>query len=402
MKMVLINIFFLSTILAASSALDCIECFGNGTKCNEQGKSRKCGPGIDLCGRVLFMQNGVQKVAEICASKSYCVGTIDCSKLTTDFGKRYKGATNCVTSCCDEDNCDPPAPLKCYQCQGKGKTCKTNSISCGYKEDRCLRINYKIGEDLMTDERCYQSSRCSNSSEICDLVKKNNQTVKECQTSCCDTENCIAKFKPASSARNCTMCVGNGTKCTGQGQSRKCQPGEGLCSRVWFMQNGVQKVAERCALMDHCTGTIACSKLGSEFGKYFKGATNCITSCCEEDNCDPPAPQKCYQCQGKGKACKTNSISCGYKEDRCLRINYKVGEDLMTDERCYQSSRCSNSSEICDLVKKNTETIKECQMSCCDTENCNAIIKPGNSFGVQIASFLLIASSLILVEILKL
>ncbi|XP_028403390.1 uncharacterized protein LOC114526087 [Dendronephthya gigantea] len=141
------------------------------------------------------MKSGVQKVAEICASKSYCVGTIDCSKLTTDFGKRYKGATNCITSCCDEDNCDPPAPLKCYECQGKGKTCKTNSISCGYKEDRCLRINYKVGEDLMTDERCYQSSRCSNSSEICDLVKKNNQTVKECKTSCCNTENCNAIIK---------------------------------------------------------------------------------------------------------------------------------------------------------------------------------------------------------------
>ncbi|XP_028408906.1 uncharacterized protein LOC114531500 [Dendronephthya gigantea] len=198
MKMVLINIFFLSTILAASSALNCTACYGNGTKCTHHDESRKCPLGEDFCGRVLFMQNGVEKVFEACASLNHCAGTLNCSKLGTDFGNLFEGATNCITSCCDADNCDPPAPLKCYQCQGKGTTCKTNSISCGYK-DQCLRINYKVGEDLMTDERCYQSSRCSNSSEICGLVKKNNQTIKECKTGCCDTKNCIAKFKPGNS-----------------------------------------------------------------------------------------------------------------------------------------------------------------------------------------------------------
>ena len=67
------------------------------------------------------MQNGVKKVVMQCVLKTFCVGTIDCLKDGFELGKRYKNATNCVVSCCEGDNCDPPVPLKCYQCQGKGK-----------------------------------------------------------------------------------------------------------------------------------------------------------------------------------------------------------------------------------------------------------------------------------------
>ena len=65
---------------------------------------------------------------ERCALKKFCVGTIDCLKPGFELGKRFKGATNCVVSCCDGDNCDPPTPLKCYQCQGKGDIRITSKI----------------------------------------------------------------------------------------------------------------------------------------------------------------------------------------------------------------------------------------------------------------------------------
>ena len=37
------------------------------------------------------------------------------------LGKRFKNATNCVVSCCEGENCNPSVPLKCFQCQGKGR-----------------------------------------------------------------------------------------------------------------------------------------------------------------------------------------------------------------------------------------------------------------------------------------
>ena len=79
-----------------------------------------CPPGDGLCGRVTFMQNGVQKVMEDCSLRKFCIGNIDCLKDGFELGKRFKNATNCVVSCCEGENCNPPAPLKCFQCQGKG------------------------------------------------------------------------------------------------------------------------------------------------------------------------------------------------------------------------------------------------------------------------------------------
>ena len=103
----------------------------------------------------------------------------------------------------------------------------------------------------------------------------------------------------------------------------------------------------------------------------------------------------------KGETCKINSVSCGFKEDRCLRINYKVGNESMTDQRCYQSSSCSNTAEICNLVKKNGTVITDCKPTCCGKANCNAIVEPDNSNVMPFASSLLIGIFFSLALLLK-
>lgn len=90
----------------------------------------------------------------------------------------------------------------------EGETCNNNSVSCGFKQDRCLRINYKVGNDLMTDERCYQSSRCSNTAEICKLVKKNGTVITDCKPTCCEKTNCNSNSMPIASSLLIAMFVG--------------------------------------------------------------------------------------------------------------------------------------------------------------------------------------------------
>ena len=197
---------FLTSLRAVSTALNCTLCHGDGEKCTSHGQSKMCPPGDGLCGRATFLHNGMQKVSQQCVLRKFCVGSIDCLTDNFELGKRYKNATDCVLSCCDGDNCDPPVPLQCYKCHGKGKTCKTDSVSCGYKEDRCLRINYKVDGELMTDQRCYNSSQCSKTSTICGLVKKNNTTVQECKHTCCDKPNCNAVERDDNSQPNSIPC----------------------------------------------------------------------------------------------------------------------------------------------------------------------------------------------------
>ena len=97
-----------------------------------------------------------------------------------------------------------------------------------------------------------------------------------------------------------------------------------------------------------------------------------------------------------GETCKTNNVSCGYKEDKCLRINYKVGNESMTDERCYNTSGCTDTAMICDLVK-----IKECKPTCCDKSYCNGVLDPDNSNNMPIASSVLVAFFVVLVVVMK-
>ena len=104
----------------------------------------------------------------------------------------------------------------------------------------------------------------------------------------------------------------------------------------------------------------------------------------------------------KGETCKTNSVGCGFKEDRCLRINYKVsGNESMTDERCYQSSSCSNTAEMCNLVKKNGTVITDCKPTCCGKPNCNAVVEPDNSDAMPTPSSILIGIFASIVFVLK-
>lgn len=186
-------VIFLIT-LSGVSALNCTTCFGKGESCRDQGKSTLC-PGSPnseegICGRVNFLQNDTRKVLEGCVLKKHCVGSIDCKEDGFELGKRYSGASHCVVGCCEGDNCNPPYPLRCHRCKGAGKTCSRGNVSCGYGEDRCIRINFMVNGTAMVNERCYQSSRCGNQSEICDLVKTDYPSASDCKQLCCEGNHC--------------------------------------------------------------------------------------------------------------------------------------------------------------------------------------------------------------------
>ena len=69
----------------------------------------------------------------------------------------------------------------------------------------------------------------------------------------------------------------------------------------------------------------------------------------------------------------------------------------MADKRCYKSSNCTNTAEICNLVKNG----KDCKLSCCEKPNCNAIVQPDNSNTMHIASSLLIGIFVAFALVLK-
>lgn len=198
-----------------SLALNCIECTGRGLACPSQGREVECQAGESRCGREWLLQNDTFMFHEGCVKDGLCIGSIDCNKDGFKLGQLYKNGRNCVVTCCDGDICNKGInhtfPFYCFQCQAKGEECYLNSKACAYGEDRCLRVNFKVGSELMTEQRCYQSSRCSNSSEICDMVKKDHPTASECKHVCCETFNyCDHKIptnRPSSSLSLITSCL---------------------------------------------------------------------------------------------------------------------------------------------------------------------------------------------------
>ena len=69
----------------------------------------------------------------------------------------------------------------------------------------------------------------------------------------------------------------------------------------------------------------------------------------------------------------------------------------MADKRCYKSSNCTNTAEICNLVKNG----KDCKLSCCEKPNCNAVVQPDNSNTMHIASSLFIGIFVAFALVLK-
>lgn len=184
-------------------SLNCTECTGRGLACFKQGREVKCQPGESRCGREWLVQNHTYMYREGCVKDGLCIGSIDCNKDGFKLGERYKNGSNCIVTCCDGDNCNHTFPFYCFECQGKGERCYENSKACAYGKDSCLRINFKVGGELMTKQRCYQSSRCSNTSEICDLVKKDHPTAKECKHVCCENaRHCDPETQPSEPTQN--------------------------------------------------------------------------------------------------------------------------------------------------------------------------------------------------------
>ena len=194
------------SLIIGSTALKCISCSGDGATCRNPSanNSRSC-PELPpteeaLCGRVNFKDNGTNKVMERCTLKKFCIGTIDCLKDGFELGKAYPGASGCVVSCCEGDDCNPKVPLRCHKCKGQRETCSNSSVSCGFGEDRCIRISYKVNGNLMVDERCYKSSRCTNTTEACDSVQKDYPDASDCKPSCCKGDLCNNKINKACSS----------------------------------------------------------------------------------------------------------------------------------------------------------------------------------------------------------
>lgn len=176
--------------------MNCNTCEGKGESCRDKGSSKNCSVGI--CGRINFMLYGTRRVHELCIPEKFCIGTINCNQEGFEYSGLRPGASDCVNTCCQGENCNPKPALKCYRCKGKGETCSSSSVSCGYGEDRCIRINFKVNGVGMVDERCYQYSRCGNESEICGLVNTDHPTASDCETRCCEGDHCNDETSKAS------------------------------------------------------------------------------------------------------------------------------------------------------------------------------------------------------------
>ena len=80
---------------------------------------------------------------------------------------------------------------------------------------------------------------------------------------------------------------------------------------------------------------------------------------------------KCYYCTSNDSwdACKTTSRECVAGEDRCAKVYLKVGSVKAFAKYCVPSAGCS---------KDGNPTCKgqigsfECDISCCEGDNCNA------------------------------
>lgn len=207
-------------------------------------------------------------------------------------------------------------------------------------------------------------------------------------------------------ALNCTECTGRGLACFSQRREVECQPDESRCGREWLVQNHTYMFREGCVKDGLCIGSIDCNKDGFKLGERFKNGSNCLVTCCEGDNCNHTFPFYCYECQGKGERCYENSRACAYGEGSCLRINFKIGGELMTKQRCYQTSRCSSTSEICELVKKDHPKARECKHVCCENphhcdrktqSNTITTIRPSSSLSSITSSRVFICFVLLLV-----
>ena len=195
-------------------------------------------------------------------------------------------------------------------------------------------------------------------------------------------------------ALNCTECTGRGLSCFSQGREVECQSDENRCGREWLVQNHTYMFREGCVKDGLCVGSVDCNKTGFKLGERFKNGRNCVVTCCEGNNCSHTFPFYCYECHGKGERCYKNSKACAYGEDSCLRINFKVGGKLMTKQRCYQESRCSNTSEICDLVKKDHPTARECKHVCCENAHyCDRKTQPNTTVDSRPSSSLSLITS---------
>ena len=130
----------------STKALNCTNCKGEGTSCQDTGMSTRCDDDpTSVCGHLYYKINGSSKVESRCTHTKYCVGSLDCYQEDCDFAQGKVGYSDCVVWCCTTDNCEPVPPLKCNKCKTQGKYCRLMFVKIG-----CVVFNLQLDCILRT------------------------------------------------------------------------------------------------------------------------------------------------------------------------------------------------------------------------------------------------------------
>ncbi|XP_004920053.3 phospholipase A2 inhibitor subunit gamma B-like [Xenopus tropicalis] len=138
----------LSALLPTGHSLTCVSCAAFGSM-SCRGNSTECPPG-KVCGSLFIRLTAEQMgVLRSCAQESYC------DKSGTFSVEESKGKE--TVTCCDTDNCTPPAPmwsdtrdtrpngLNCPSCYSFSDGCSDpDQVSCSGNENYCLSQSIQL------------------------------------------------------------------------------------------------------------------------------------------------------------------------------------------------------------------------------------------------------------------
>jgi hypothetical protein len=81
--------------------------------------------------------------------------------------------------------------LDCYKCTGADtNSCKSGSQTCPPSYDRCVKYVLEVGGKEAVVANCSTSTSCSHGALACSLIEASNPLITECDSYCCDSDNC--------------------------------------------------------------------------------------------------------------------------------------------------------------------------------------------------------------------
>ncbi len=81
--------------------------------------------------------------------------------------------------------------LDCYTCSGADtNSCKSGSQTCPPSYERCVKYVLEIGGKEAVVANCSTSTSCSHGALACSLLEASNPLITECDSYCCDSDNC--------------------------------------------------------------------------------------------------------------------------------------------------------------------------------------------------------------------